>query len=310
MTFRTSLLYEGPIPPSGGPHRARFLEMNGRQALSDADTSFAEVMNILGDKAAFAPSLHRPIESIDDGERRAVQREKRSEWIDFVITLDMATLHAIEPHIRRSETAAVAALNYLEDHALAHTAHEAIHRAAFVRRGLFGCPIVLHDDGKYWTDCAVNMSHLRAGMSAEIVSDFECSICGHLVEDCEHIMNYVYEKTAERDGTGSCTVCAAVGCDHEIGLEYPVIARGLARNMAAEGVALVARPRYPLARIDAQTIDLDDLGDSDLMREAADQRRLHCDACLGPCRGLNDMRAWGVDLEGSVDADGFRDEFD
>jgi len=301
LRFKTSLLYAGAIPPSGGPHRARFLNLNGRQALSDADASFDDVINILCAKAALIPSPHRPLESIDDDHRREIQREKRTEWIEFVDTLDQATLDAIEPKIRRSEAAAVAALNYLEDHELAHSAHEAIHRAAFVRRGLFGCPIVLHDDGDYWTDCALNMSHLRAGMSAEVVSDFECSICGRLVEDCEHIMNEVYDKTAEREGDGTCTICDAAECEHEAGRDYPVVAQGSARNMVAEGVAMVARPRYPLARIVARSMDLDEVGDSDLVREAARQGRLHCDACLGPCKGLNDMRAWG---ERPVDADG------
>ncbi|WP_336855458.1 hypothetical protein [Sinomonas albida] len=150
----------------------------------------------------------------------------------------------------------VAALNYLEDHALADAAHRAIHRAAFMRRGLYGCPIVLGDDDEFWTKCSISISHLRIGMSAGLISDFECSICGLLVEDCDHIMGEIYDKIASRDDDGTCSICEATECEHEIGKAYLTAAYANARNAMAEEVSMVARPRYPQARIVERSIDL------------------------------------------------------
>ena len=293
MRFKVSIMEAGPIPPSGGPNRERYLERNGLQCLADADAAHARVIATLGFRGAAMPSAHPQLEVADDVVRRDIQRDKRTEWINFVNTLDRALIDELEPHVRRSEAAAVAALNYLEDHELADTAHLAIHRAAFIRRGLYGCPISTHEDGAFWTDCSMNMSHLRAGMSAELVSDFECSICGELVEDCVHVLNNVYNKVATMEHDAVCSICRAVECEHVVGASYPVVARATARNLVAEAVAMVARPRYPQARMVAMTLDLGSDGESELMQMAASQDRLHCDGCLGPCKGLNDMRLWG-----------------
>jgi hypothetical protein len=292
MQFKTSIMEVGPIPPSGGPLREQYLDFNGQRSLADADKAYSEVLAILGPRAREMPTIHTPLESDDDVQRRTVQRQKRSAWNAFAATLDQQTLDAIEPHIRRSEAASVAALNYLEDHPLAETAHRAIHRAAFLRRGLFGCPIVLRDDGEYWTNCSINMSHLRAGMSAELVSEFECSICGRLVEDCDHFPGEVYDNVAAKEANGRCTICKATGCEHEVGKSYPVVAQAMARNMAAEGVAIVARPRYPQARMVEQSLDLGAYGEDEEIQEVAREGRLHCDGCLGPCKGFKDIRTW------------------
>lgn len=297
--FKVSIMEAGPIPPSGGPLRERYLDLNGRRSLDDANEAYAEVIAILGPRAREMPSLYRPLESPDETLRRQVQRQKRGEWLEFASTLEQATLDAIEPQVRRSEAASVSALNYLEDHVLAETAHEAIHRAAFLRRGLFGCPIVFRADGEFWTDCSINMSHLRGGMSAELVSEFECSICGRLVEDCDHFPSEVYDKIAKKDAIGRCVICEAVECDHQPGTTYPVVARAMARNMAAEGIAMVARPRYPQARMVEQSVDLGTDGEDEQIRELSRQGHLHCDVCLGPCKGFNDMRTW-EERRGSV----------
>jgi hypothetical protein len=303
-----SLLQWGPIPPSGGPHRERYLDVNGRQSLADADAAYADAIALLGDRARGMPAIHTPLECVDHGLRRKVQREKRAEWIEFARTLDQDTLDAIEPQIRRSEAAAVAALNYLEDHELAEPAHQAIHRAAFVRRGLYGCPVVLRDDEAFWTNCSINMSHLRVGMSAELVSEFECSICGRLVEDCDHVMGEVYDKTASKDDDGNCSICEGVACEHEVGKAYPVVAYANARNVAMEASAMVARPRYPQARVVEHTIDMGAAGDDERVQSAARNGHLNCDACLGPCKGFNDMRTW--DERRTSVSEGEEDDFE
>lgn len=202
-SFRARILTWGPVPPSGGPFRLRYLEANGREALRVSDAEYAAAMSILGDHRQFMPVLHTPHIELDEDVRRQIQRRKRSEWIEFASTIPESVLTEVEPHIRLAESSAVDALNHLEDHELAETSHTAIHRAAFVRRGLFGCPIVLRDDNSFWTACSVNMSHLRLGLSAGIVSDWECSICGRLVEDCDHIMARRTKRSPTRMTRGS-----------------------------------------------------------------------------------------------------------
>lgn len=288
----------GPIPPSGGPHRYRYLESNGRESLQIADESYIAALKAFGSRAENIPEVHVPLESNDEVFRRQVQRQKRSEWIDFVSTIDQKTLDEVEPLVRRSESAAVAALNYLEDHDLAEVAHAAIHRAAFMRRGLFGCPIVLREDDEFWTNCSISISHLRLGTSVGLISDFECSICGELVEDCDHIMNEVYYKRAARRDD-KCSICGAVTCEHEAGEAYPTVAYANARNVGFEEVSLVARPRYPQARIVEESVDLGPAGDDPRVRRAAQQHILNCDGCLGPCKGFNNMQNW-PDVRASV----------
>ncbi|MBT2585379.1 hypothetical protein [Arthrobacter sp. ISL-95] len=238
------------------------------------------------------PELRLPLVSDDDFLRREVQRTKRAEWSAFRATLDRETLDVVAPNIRRSESAAVAALNYLEDHELAEVAHMAIHRVAFMRRGLFGCPIVLRDDDEFWTDCSVDISHLRAGMSAGLTGDFECSICAQMVEDCDHTVGEVYDKVVSRDDDGKCSVCESFDCEHRVGKAYPSVANAIARNMILEEGSIVARPRYPLARMIEKSIDLGSLGDDPRIRTAARNASLNCDGCLGPCSGFNDMLTW------------------
>ena len=186
--YKMVIMQWGPIPPSGGPNRERYLDHHGRSSLQVAADEYEEVLKLLGADAAMMPALDFDLVEQDEDARRAIQREKRAEWLKFVATIDQATLDAIEPHIKKSVSAAMDGLNYLEDHELRESAHAAIHRAAFVKRGLFGCPITYSADEEYWTDCPINISHLRMGVSAGLVSDFECSICGKLVEDCDHAL--------------------------------------------------------------------------------------------------------------------------
>lgn len=300
LSFRMMLLEYGPIPPSGGPIRERFLDHHGRESLRDSSDAYAEVLSLLGDRADLMPTLPFPLTEKDDLARRRIQRQKSAEWMDYANRLDRSIIEAIEPHIKRAVSAAVAALNYLEDHPLREDAHRAIHRAAFVKRGLFGCPIVLRDD-EFWTDCPINLSHLRMGVSVGVVSDFECSICGCLVEDCDHQMGRVYPKTARRDADDKCTLCAAVNCEHSVGEMYMSEARANARDVRLGEASLVARPRYPQARIVEMTKDVSMAGDDELVRHAAKHMSLNCDADLGPCDGFNDMREW--DLSNSPRSD-------
>ncbi|HEU4539681.1 MAG TPA: hypothetical protein VFR23_01015 [Jiangellaceae bacterium] len=76
-----------------------------------------------------------------------------------------------------------------------------------------------------------------------------------------------------------------------------------ARNAIAQEVSMVPQPRYPQARIIEKTVDLGDLSDDPRILQAAEHGVLNCDACLGPCKGFNEMSSWntgeisGTDLE-------------
>jgi hypothetical protein len=291
LRFEARVLDVGPIPPADGPNRQRYLDAHGRRALMAADAAFAAAMATMGAQADSIPTMATPLIEDDGKARVAIQRKKHAEWIEFTSTLDQELLNQIEPHIRRAEVSAVTALNFLEDHELAESAHQAIHRAAFVRRGLFGCPIVLRDNA-LWTDCAFKLSHFRIGFSTGLVSDFECSICDRLVEDCDHVTGQTYDKVAERDSEGNCTVCQSTGCCHVVGAPYPVVAYGIGQKAVAHEISMVARPRYPQARFTRMTLDLPN-GDGYVhLRQLAERGHLHCNDCLGPCKGVNDMKSW------------------
>lgn len=287
------VMQPGPIPPSGGPLRERFLDLHGRRALEAATSEYAEVVAILSTSPSSMPVLDFPLVESEAEVRRAVQREKRAEWIEFLEKTDRSTLDAVEPHVKRSMTASMDALNYLEDHELREDAHAAIHRAAFVKRGLFGCPIVLRD-GEYWTDCPINISHLRMGVSAGLVSDMECAICGELIEDCTHQPGQLYPKDAGRDAAGRCTLCDSVDCEHPEGETFLVPAYGVARSITAGEISFVVRPRYPLARVVEETRDMGQLHDDPQVIHAATHGELNCDADLGPCKGFNEMANWDL----------------
>ena len=298
--YKMVIMQWGPIPPSGGPNRERYLDHHGQQALDEAASEYAEAVALLGDRADTMPTIDFALVETDDNARRAIQRDKRAQWVEFQEGTDQATIDEIETHIKKSVSSAMAALNYLEDHPLRERAHEAIHRAAFLKRGLFGCPIVLRDDDGFWTDCPIKISHLRMGVSAGLASDFECSICGRLVEDCDHQMGYYHPKVAERDAEGTCTICGETECEHTPGETIMVRAWANARNVKASEVSFVARPRYPLARIVERAKDMGNAGEDQMVQLAAKQGHLNCDEDLGPCKGFKEMKDWDL---GSVSSD-------
>ncbi|MGP7963650.1 hypothetical protein ACTVBU_10805 [Sanguibacter sp. A246] len=286
--FEALIIQSGPIPPSGGPQRERYLDRCGRAALELAASEYTAAVELLGDRARSMPKLDFALIQPDGDLRHAIRRDKKAQWIDFRSETDQSSLVAVQPHVKKSVKAAMDALNYLEDHELMEDAHSAIHRAAFLQRGLFGCPVVFRDD-EYWTNCPIGVSHLRWGVSAEIVSRLECSICGELVEDCDHRMGSPYPKAASRSVEGLCTICDAVDCGHSEGEIVSVAARANAVSIEPSAVAIVARPRYPLARIQARPIDIGHLHSEPSVRHAAMHGNLDCDVDLGPCKGFVEM---------------------
>jgi hypothetical protein len=280
-----------------------YLEFHGRKSLDDAAHEYDKALRILGIHAESMPAIDFDLVQEDDRVRRTIQRQKLVEWHKFRSIIDIDRLNAIEPRIKRSVSAAMDALNYLEDHPLREVAHAAIHRAAFVKRGLFGCPITYGKEEGYWTESPINITHLRMGVSAGLVSDFECSICGSLVEDCDHRIGELYPKLATRDSDGRCTVCGKTECNHSEGATIMVTARANARNARVTEVSMVARPRYPLARIVAKSYDIGPVGEDPNVRAAAQEGALNCDGDLGPCMGFNEMSTWNLtSISSSVQA--------
>lgn len=284
----------GPIPPSGGPNRLRFLDVNGRSALEAADTEYAAVVALLGDAADRMPEAHPLGMEFERDQIIPAQQQARREWNAFAAKLDADVLGEVEGHINRSEAAAVAALNYLEDHELREVAHAAIHRAGFVRSGLYGCPIHYRDDD-YRTECLTVLAHQRFGASAGLITEFECTVCGRQVEDCDHISGEVYEVEAWRFEDGKCSVCDSEECEHEVGQVYETRAYARAKNIIAQEISWVARPRYPQARPREQSFDVGPLADDPRMRALVQAGDLHCDGCVGPCVGFNEMTEWDLD---------------
>jgi hypothetical protein len=284
----------GPIPPSGGPHRLRYLDANGRLALQAAHAEYAAAVALLGDAAGRVPQPYPLDAEVARDAFIPAQRRARDDWNAVAATLDASMLAEVEPHIQRSEAAAVAALNFLEDHELRDEAHTAIHRSGFLRSGLYGCPIHFRDDD-YRTECLTVLAHQRFGASAGLVTEFECSICGRQVEDCDHLGDEFYEVIAAHADGGRCSVCDSEECEHEMGQVYEARAYARAKNFIAQEISWVARPRYPLARLREQSFDVGSLADDPGTRTHAERGELHCDGCVGPCPGFNEMTNWELD---------------
>lgn len=279
--FGCILITYGVIPPDFGPARDSYLETNGLEQLKIAADEYQSALQLLGTQAKTMPLLRHPLNRVSVNETRRQQVRNRVGWTLSKSKVDVASLSSIETHIRRSESAAVSALNYLEDHVLEPTAHLAIHRAAFIRSGLFGCPIV-RKDGGLWSDCPADISHIRVGMSAGLSSEFRCSVCGEMLEDCDHMMGELYPQVAQRTASGVCSLCFEKACGHEPGFVYKVAAQGIGTKMNIHEGSLVRRPHFPLARITEFELDLDP---SHRLYQHSLAGALQCDDCLGPCGG-------------------------
>lgn len=286
LRFKALVLELGPVPPSGGPERLRYLDHRGTEFLEHFNTEMNRAVAILSKSPARVPKIDFPLTETNDDVRVAVHERKRKEWSDFKSSTDATLLEQAEPHVRGAVEAAIAALNFLEDHALSENAHAAVHEAAFVQRGLYGCPIVIRENS-YWTSCPINISHIRLGLSVGMVAEYQCSVCGRMAEDCDHVMGRAYKVGATRID-GLCSICEAEVCEHTVGRDYVAVAKARPANAVMHETSFVKRPRYPRARIVEMTVDYGDEGDDPRFGELAGHGALNCDADLGPCNGWND----------------------
>lgn len=116
IQYKMRIMQAGPIPPSGGPLRERYLDHHGREELKTAASVFTEAIALLGAHAVSMPAMDFTLVESDDDVRGAIQREKRARWTELRTKMEQPTLDAVEPHIKKSVKAAMDALNYLEDH--------------------------------------------------------------------------------------------------------------------------------------------------------------------------------------------------
>jgi hypothetical protein len=263
------------------------LDRNGREQLRVAESEFRLAIVALGSLNPTDLDVY-PIESEDDEARLEQHWALKALWAGRRRRIGRTKIAAAEPHIRSAEQAAVRALNFLEDHPLGEAAHEVVHRTAQLRRGLLGCPIEFRDD-VCWTTCPFSLAHIRVGFSAGITGSFVCSVCERPMEDCDHLPGTTYDHV-KRGGGGSCNVCHATSCEHDDGETYAATVTPIGVAFSAHEASMVPRPMYPQARFGEIEVT-DDLDSA--ARALAQEGRLHCDECLGPCEGLLDARAWG-----------------
>jgi hypothetical protein len=170
---------------------------------------------------------------------------------------------------------------------LVDDAHAAVHTTGEIVGGLFGCRIT-YKDGRWYDECIVSLLHLRFGNSVGMRVRYECTICRQDPSDCEHEPGLLYSVNAARTDNGECMICWEAGCStHRPGDDYQVIARARMTDPVLREVSLTGRPRDPLARIAARSVDDEDLH-SHLGRLPQPGDMVLDHACMYPCRGFTE----------------------
>jgi len=195
--------------------------------------------------------------------------------------------YEMEKRARQALDDAISAFHFFDELSdrpyLAETAHIQAHRCAEVVGNIFGC-FAEYEDGKYWDVCALQLMHLRMGLSAGMNTVRCCSICLDEIDMCEHQLDEEYEIVADRSADGICTACGGESCSHAAGdvvICYPTV---LHRDIQLNEVTIVRFPRDPLARIAGLQITEDKIP---RLLEGRDRGDLvACRRCTGPCRGF------------------------
>jgi hypothetical protein len=168
-------------------------------------------------------------------------------------------------------------------------AHMLVHRIGEMVGGLFGC-LFTYDDGRWYEQCPVSLMHVPLGNSPGISMLYGCSVCDGDPSRCTHDFGLLYERIAETID-GVCSVCEEKECEHAIGATYPVKAYPRRRSLEVHEISLVPRPRDPLARITARTVD-----DRDLRAILGFAPTPHvpvmCDTCMYVCEGFRTAPAF------------------
>ncbi len=180
------------------------------------------------------------------------------------------------------------AMNWLEDSDEFAGAHIKLHEAGRSVMQTYGCRYAKTDAGHYEQRCPVSLAHLRFGFSPEMVVDgVLCSICGQDPTGCEHVAGRQYAVTCEK--SPECNVCRVAKCAHIPGQTYEAdCGRIITEIKRVEGIAVVARPATPDARILARPLDTDYVQSTQRLgwRWGEPAR---CTECRELCEGFRDI---------------------
>ena len=185
---------------------------------------------------------------------------------------------------RRALDLAVDAYNCLEDTIDAEWCHQWIHTIGTLVAENFGCAHELAE-GVWFTRCPIVLVHLRVGFSVGFTATRVCSICGFDIMECAHVMGRDYPVDGGEDANGNCRVCATRQCrKHREGITYAVRAHPLVVTVdELREISLVPRPRDPLARIQAVSLQ-----PTEVVRYRPDQGDCPCRCgCPGFTQALN-----------------------
>jgi hypothetical protein len=278
------LLHFGPIPPPAGSRRSLILHALGAEELRSAKSLYSKARDRLGCPmdhhldSPHAPWWFYPAIAISSAARCSYAGRQGGE---------------AERLARDALSSAVRAFNLLEDFPEADDAHRLIHELGMFVSRHFGCEIVL-EDGLWRWSCPVIIPHLRFGQSAGFTAKRICSICreGIMSERCPHMLNQTYKVTVE--DVVDCP-CGSENCTrHQVGAVIEVRPTVIIDEADLEETSWVARPRDPLARIQAVCYTTEQM--SSLMGGAEippDMHVIECFHCRQVCTGLWDFETLG-----------------
>ncbi|MET3508805.1 MULTISPECIES: hypothetical protein [Plantibacter] len=253
---------------------------NGRAALTASTDLYLGVLRSINKSGEELPII---IVTGDQNADLELAEEVRREWEAIRLSIPEEARETHKQEVAQAVSLAVDALNYLEDTADAGAAHELIHRTSLLRNGLYGC--TLWAEGRaIWTDCPVRVSHLCFGVSAEMTTVWNCSICNQRFDVCSHDPDTYYSVEASRN-QGLCSLCRQESCEHIDGSEYQIMPRAVASAISNGAIAFVARPRYPRARVTEMCL-IEDPSEAQL--KLATSGDLQCNVCLLDCQGMKE----------------------
>lgn len=320
--LRGLVLRTGTMPPESGPQRNQECIAQGLVALADSRRKYGQsLIALTGLRANGLVDLPRPyalesphpqwlIESV--GRRRIRQwaaarmkfsRANQSEQFYSQAAAQPRLQGQAATFARAAEQSSADAYNWLDDarvdlggntvvdigsfgqaglprplSALLDEAHTLAHYAGELTGGLFGC-FYTYEDGEWYDSCIVSRMHVRLGLSAGLTARYVCTVCGLTAGECDHLAGECYP--AEPDAPDNSE---AANSEHDTLL---VVADYRLHDPVAHEVTLTRRPRDPLARIKAVSIDLGD-ETTRLGRPPTEGDRLWNHACLFPCVGFRE----------------------
>ncbi len=192
-----------------------------------------------------------------------------------------------EPKARQALSAYWSAMNWLEDTVDFEAAHAKLHDAGRWVMRTFGCTYTRTDHG-YEQQCPVSLAHLRFGFSPEMVVGLVlCSVCRQDATDCEHIAGRGYDVACTKEP--ECNVCGNEDRGHTPGETYLAGCHRIVTEIKrVDGIALVARPATPDARVEGRPRELSYVRS---MQPPGWQPGgpARCIECRGVCEGLREL---------------------